>query len=184
MTSHTISMETHSVVLITAMSQDFCVLDCSLKVSVPQLQNFLNVPTTFDFFCLNNNFQMKKIWCLKTQLWSKVIFSKSTQGYAVTSAWFVHVTNFCSSGKRNLNKFFSNYKTAFCSKSPILWCDFEQLWLCLFDRNTCKINRLFSYSEKKRLRRIKLVILEPCDYGNQCYLEKTLKIVQCHPSWR
>ena len=62
--------------VLTAMPQDICVLDCILKVSVPQPQSFWNAPTTFDLvFCLNNNFQMKKIWWLETKLWSKVIFS-------------------------------------------------------------------------------------------------------------
>ena len=55
---------------ITAISQDVCVLDCTLlKVSVPQQpQNFWNVPTTFallwPFFAykpVNDNFQMKKL---------------------------------------------------------------------------------------------------------------------------
>ena len=30
----------------------------------------------------------------------------------------------------------------------------------------------------------KFVILESCDYGNQFYLEKTLKIFQCRPTLR
>ena len=49
------------LVSITAMSQGVCDLDRSLKVSVPDPQNFLNVPrpSTF-FFCLDDNFQTKK----------------------------------------------------------------------------------------------------------------------------
>ena len=59
------SMETHWIVSLTVMLQDVCVLDCSLKVFVPQPQNLWNVPTTFDLLFLpkldlNNNFQMKK----------------------------------------------------------------------------------------------------------------------------
>ena len=34
--------------------------------------------------------------------------------------------------------------------------------------------------KKERLQWFKFVILEPCDYGNQFYLEKLLKIVQCY----
>ena len=36
--SHTLSMKTH-LLPITAMSQDVCVLGCTLRVSVPQTQN-------------------------------------------------------------------------------------------------------------------------------------------------
>lgn len=38
--NHTFSMEIHSIVSIEAMSQGVFVLDWSLKVSVPQPQNF------------------------------------------------------------------------------------------------------------------------------------------------
>ena len=50
--SHTLSMETHWIVPITATSHDVCVLDCSLKVSVLQPQNFWNILTTFDLLFL------------------------------------------------------------------------------------------------------------------------------------
>ena len=92
MNSHTLTMKIHWIVPITAMSQDVCVLDCSLKVSVPQPQN---------------------VW--KKLMW-KLFFPNVSRDYAETSPWFVHVTYCYCSGKRNLNKFFSNYKTAFCSK--------------------------------------------------------------------
>ena len=54
-------METHGIVSITAMSQGVCVLDCVLKVSVPnpKICKMLPQPLTL-FFCLNDNFQMKK----------------------------------------------------------------------------------------------------------------------------
>ena len=88
---------------ITAVSQGVYVLDCTLKVSAPQPQNFWNVPTTFDlvFFSLNNDFQMKK-------------------GYAETSVWFVHVTDCYCSGKKNLNKFFLTAKLPVVQSHPIL----------------------------------------------------------------
>ena len=84
-----------------------------------------------------------------TKLWSNVIFSQRVQAYAETSAWFVHVTDCYCSGKKN-SKVFSNYEIAFCSKSPPYWWgNFEQLWLCLFDRNTCAIvktkHQIFSF---------------------------------------
>ena len=81
----------------------------------PPTSKFLKCPhnLTFDLvFCLNNNFQMKKIWWLETKLWSKVIFSYvSRDSYAETSVWFVHATDcyYCS-GKRNSNKFFLSTK--------------------------------------------------------------------------
>ena len=121
--SHTLSMETHWIVSIsiTTMSQDACVLDCSLKVSVPQLQNLWNVPTTFDLlFSPKQQFSNEKIWVLEKKLWLKVIFSQRVQGYAETSVWFVHVTDCYYSGKRYLNKFFLTTKFPFVQSRPIL----------------------------------------------------------------
>ena len=66
-------------------AQDACVLDCTLNVSVPQSQNFLNVPTTFDLLFLpKQKFSNKKVWCLEIKLWLKVTFSQHVQGYAET----------------------------------------------------------------------------------------------------
>ena len=74
--SHIFSMETHWIVSITAMSQSVCVLDWLLKVSVPETQNFWNIPATFDLlFPPKRKFSNEKIWCLETRLWLKVIFS-------------------------------------------------------------------------------------------------------------
>ena len=56
---YTFSMESHWLVPTTAMS---------LKVSALHSPNFLNVPTTFNFFCQNNNFLNKNIWCFKKKL--------------------------------------------------------------------------------------------------------------------
>ena len=73
--NHTFSMETHWLMSITAMSQGVCVLDQSLKVSVPHFSNFLNVPTTFEliFLALNNNFQMRKFYVLRKSFNWKLI---------------------------------------------------------------------------------------------------------------
>ena len=118
--SHTLSTETHWIVSRTTMSQDICVLDCPLKVSVPQSQNLWNVPTIFDLLFLpKQQFSNEKIWCLETKLWSKVIFSLHVKGYAETSARFVHVTDYYS-GKRNSNKFFLTTKFPFVQSHPIL----------------------------------------------------------------
>ena len=72
--NHTISMETHWL-CITAMLQGVCITDWLMRASAPQLQNFWNVPMTFDLLFLpkipfsnEKNFQVK--------LWSKVIFSQ------------------------------------------------------------------------------------------------------------
>ena len=103
------------------MSQDACVLDCTLKFSVPQPQDFLNVPTTLDLLFLpKQKFSNKTIWCLETTLWLKVTFSQRVQGYAKTSVWFVHVTNCYCSGKKNLNKFFLTTKLPVVQSHPIL----------------------------------------------------------------
>ena len=104
------------------MSQDVCVLDCTLKVSVPQLQNFWNVPTTFVLwpcFLPKQQFSNEKIWCLETKLWLKVIFFQCVQGYAEISVWFVHVTDCYCFGKRNLNKFFLTTKLPLVQSYPI-----------------------------------------------------------------
>ena len=135
------------------MSQDACVLDCMLKFSVPQPQNFLNVPTTLALdllFLPKQIFSNKKIWCLETKLWSKVTFSQCVQGYAEMSVWFVHVTNCYCSGKKNLNKFFlTATKLPVVQSHPYWWGHSERLWLCLFDRNACEMNRLSLHIEKR-----------------------------------
>ena len=103
----------------TATSQDVCVSDCTLKVSVPSpTSKFLKCPhNLWPCFLPKRQFSNEKIWCLETKLWSNVIFSQRVQGYAETSAWFLHVTDCYCSDKKN-SKVFSNYEIAFCSKSP------------------------------------------------------------------
>ena len=103
------------------MSQDVCGLEWLLKVSVPQPQNFLNVPTSFDLlFSLKRQFSNEKFQCLETKLWSKVVFSQRVQGYPETSVWFVHVTDCYRSGRRNSSKFFLTTKFPFVQSRPIL----------------------------------------------------------------
>ena len=88
---------------LTKYSQDVCILDCTLKVSVSQPQNFRNVPTIFDLvFLPKQQFSIETFWCLETKLWSKVVFFQHIQGYAETSVWFDHVTGSYCSGKINL----------------------------------------------------------------------------------
>ena len=133
----------------TTPTSQVCVLDCTLKISVPQRQNFWNVSTTSDLlFLTKQKFSNEKIWWLQTKLWSKVIFSQGVQGYAGTSVWFVYVTDCYCSGKRNWNKFFLTTKLPFVQSCPILM---GRLWttLCLFNRNACAMNRLFSHLEKR-----------------------------------
>ena len=111
-------------------------LDCKANNKIFEMS-----PQPLTFFLPKRQFSNKKIWCLETKLWSKVIFSQYTHGYAETSVSFVHVTDCYCSGKTNLNKFFLTTKLPFG--------DFEQLWLCLCDRNTCAMNSLLLHSEKR-----------------------------------
>ena len=147
-------METH-LVCITAMSQDVCVLDCTLKVSVPQPQNFWNVPTTFDLvFCLNNTFQMKKIWCLETKLWlfDQKLFFPMCPGICRNICLICPcVTDCYCCGKRNSNKFFLTTKLPFVQSHPIL---IGRLWttLVVFIWQKCMHNEpVVSTFEKERL---------------------------------
>ena len=97
-----------------------CVLDCTLKVSVPQPQNFWNSPQPWTlFFCLNDNFQMKNL-IFRDKTLIKSCFFQRVQGYTETSAWFVHVTDCYCSGKKNSNKFFLTTKLPFVQSRPIL----------------------------------------------------------------
>ena len=82
--SHTSSMEIHWLMSITAISQGVCVLDQSLKVSAlpPHYPNFLNMPTRLSnyFFCLNNNFQMKKFDVLRKSFNWKLFSTNVSRG--------------------------------------------------------------------------------------------------------
>ena len=145
-------------------------------------------PKSLTFFFLpKRQFSNEKVWCLETKLWSKVILFQRVYGYAETSAWFAHVTDCYYFGQRNSNKFFLTTKFIFAQSHPYWWGNFEQLWCSLFDRNTCAMNWLFLHLEKRSYSDFstikKFVILEPYDHGNQIYLEKTLKAVQCNPTW-
>ena len=129
------------------MSQDVCVLDCTLKVSVSQPQNFWNAPTTFDlvfFAYLKRQFSNEKIWCLEIKLWSKVIFIQCVQEYAETSVWFVHVTDGYCSCMRNSNKFFLTPKLPFVQSRPILM---GRLWTTF----VVSLNRVAFTFGKERL---------------------------------
>ena len=78
----------NSVYNRTAISQDVCVLDWSLKVSAPQTQQFWNVLTTFDLlFSPKWQFSNERIWCLETNFWLKAISSEHVQEYAETSVF-------------------------------------------------------------------------------------------------
>ena len=141
------------LVSITVISQDVCVLDCSLKVSVPQPHNLWNVPTTFDFLFLpKQQFSNGKIWCLETKLWSKVIFSQLVQGYAETSVWFAHVTDCYYSGKRNSNKFFRTTKFSFVQSSPILqlmgWL-WTTLGVFIWQKRMCNELVVFAFGKER-----------------------------------
>ena len=138
---------------ITAMSQGVCDLDRSLKVSALNPQKFLMSDDLQPSFLPKRQFPNEKIWWSETKLWLKVNFSQHVQGYSETSFWFVHATDIYCSVSKNLRKFkvsFSSRKISLCSKvAPFWWGDFEQLWLHLFDRNTCTMKQLFSHSEKR-----------------------------------
>ena len=162
------------------------VLHCTLKLSISQPSNFWSIPTTFDVvFLPKRQFSNEIFWCLETKLWSKVIFCQCVHGYPETSVWFDHVTDCYCSGKRNSNKFFSNYKFAsFVQSHPILmgWL-WTTLVVFVWQKHMRNEPVVFAFG-KERLQWFKFVILDPWDYGNQFYLEKTLKIVQCCPTWR
>ena len=103
------------------MSQDICVLDYTLKVSVPQPQNTWHVPTTFDLVSLpKQQFSNKKNLMFKDKALIKSYFYQCVQGYTETSVSFAHVTDCYCSGKRNLNKFFLTTKLPFVQSHPIL----------------------------------------------------------------
>ena len=157
-----------------------CFSYCSLKFSIPQPQNLWKCShDLWPSFSYKQQFSNEKIWCLETKLSLKVIFSQRIQGPDIPRdmqkhVWFVHVTDYYYSGKRNLNKFFLTTKFLLFKVTPYRWGNFEQLWWSLFDRNACTMNWLFLHLEKRGCSGLS-VILEPCDYGNQFYLEKTLK---------
>ena len=69
--------------------------------------------------------------------------------------------------------------------APLMgWAGWLWTTLVVFIWQICMHNELVVFVfGKERLQWFKFVILEPCDYGNQFYLEKTLKIVQCHLIW-
>ena len=103
--SRTLSMETHWILSIVAMSQDVCVLDWSLKVSVPQPQNFLNVPTTFDLlFSPKQQLSYEKIWCLAL---IEIYFLPTCPGICrnMFDLCMWQIVSYCS-GRRNSSKFF------------------------------------------------------------------------------
>ena len=92
-------------------------LDWSLKVSVPQLQNFWNVFTTLD----------TKVSCLEMKLWLKVVLFRHVLRHAKTSVWFVNVKCYCSD-RRNSNNFFLTTKFPFVQSCSMLM---GQLWTTL-----------------------------------------------------
>ena len=140
------------------MSHDVCVLDWSLKVSVPQPPNFWNVPTSFDFlFSFKQQFSNEKIWCLETKLWSKVIFSQRVQGYTETSVWFVHVTDCYCSGRRNSNKIFLTTKFPFVQSRPILMGRFwTTSFVFIWQKHMHNEQVVFAFG-KKRLKWFKFI---------------------------
>ena len=108
MNSHTLSMETHWIVPITAMSWDVCfrLLTESFCSPTPKfLKCPYNLSLTF-FFCLKTKFQMKKI-----DVYDKVIksyFFQMCPGICRNICLICpcHVTDCYCTGNRNLNKFF------------------------------------------------------------------------------
>ena len=111
------------LVSITAMLQGVCDLDRSLKVSVPDLKNVLNVPqpSTF-FFCLDDNFQTKKCVALRRSFNWKLIspnMPKDTQKHLFDLCLSHIFTALAVKIWGNLSKVsVSSHKISLCSKSP------------------------------------------------------------------
>ena len=122
MNIHTLFMETHWQIVQLCHNNSHITRRLSFRLLN---EGFCSPPPKFMKW--PHDFQMKKIWCLKKKLWSKVIFSKCVQR-ADTSAWFAHVTDCYSFGKRNLNKVFLTTKPPFGRSRPIL---VEWLWTTL-----------------------------------------------------
>ena len=130
-------METHCLVSITAMLQVACVLDRSLKVSTPHSRNFLNVPTTFEllFYCLNNNFQTKKIGVLRRSFDRKLIspnVSRDVQKSLFDLCIMSQIDTVLAGG---IWISFSSQKTSLCVQSrPILMQDEATLnnFVCVY----------------------------------------------------
>ena len=120
----------------------------------PQPQNFWNFPTTLTFlFCPpKQQFSNGKTWCLKIKLWFKVIFSKCVQGLC-WNIFLICLSQIVTVLEREIwISFFltaNKLKLPFVKVTPYWWGDFEQLWLCLFYRNACTMNHLFSHLEKR-----------------------------------
>ena len=114
--SHTLSTETLNSVYNSHVTRCLCFRLFTEGFCSPTPKFMKCFHNLWPSFLPKRQFSNEKIWCLETKLWLKVIFSQCVQGYAETYVWFVHVTDFYYPGKKNLNKFFSNYKISFCSK--------------------------------------------------------------------
>ena len=118
-----------------------------------------------------------------TKLWSKANFSQRVPGICrnICLICACHRLLLYCSGRKNLNKCFLPQNLSLYTK----WGNFEQLWLCLFDRSACARKQSFLHLEKKRgCIGLSLQYWSHVIKAINLFLEKSLKIAQFCPTWQ
>ena len=168
-------------------------------------------PLTF-FLCLNNNFETKNFDVLRRRFDRNLIspnISMMCRNHCLICAchkllgaiFTLEILSFSSHkiflSKRLLHcalRFcqINTTKVESCSKQSHqngailmerLWIDFNFGCVYLTETHAQWGNSFCIWKREAVVECFKFVILEPFDPGNHFYIEKTLKNIQCHPTW-